>query len=307
MVKTAIIIDSACSLPKQVCDKYGITFVPLTYNVNGTAFSDACDPAQALLTFASGQFDRKNKVFTSAPSSKDFEKAIVAKIKQGYANIIVQTVNRTQGDTYINANEAVGRLKQKLDGKKIALKVMDSRTVFAGQGLMAIETIRRFMKEKSEEEARRKMDKISTKIHTFIIPRSPLVALERSRQRNDTSVSWAQALVASTLGIHPIICNVNDNSSAVGKVWGFEKAADALFNHACTRIEAGLYSPIITVSYGGSVEELRALSGYATLSKLVSERKLKLVPCVASIAAGIYTSVGSLSLGIATDSHSWTG
>lgn len=305
MSETAIIVDSACSLPKAVCDKYNISFAPLAYSVNGKTTVDACSEQNALDLFASSQFERRNKVFTSPPSSRDFERAIIKKLKEGNRQVIVQTVNRTQGDTYMNANAAVAKLKPQLEGKKLSVKVMDSRTVFAGQGLMAIETIRRLLKEKSYEDARRKMDKLSETIHTFIIPRSPLVALERSRERNENNVGWTQALVASTLGIHPIICNANDSSSAVGKVWGFNKAANALFNHACGRIEAGLYSPIITVSYGGPVTELKQLPGFSQLLKVAEAKKVKVIPSVASLAAGIYTSVGSLSLAMATDVHEW--
>ncbi|ACR11974.1 DegV family protein [Teredinibacter turnerae] len=306
MPKTAIILDSACSLPNEVCARYGISFVPLTYTVNRVEYTDPCDQSQALLAFATGQFDRKNTVFTSAPSSDAFEKAIQRKLNAGYDTIIVQTVNRTQGETYLNANTAVTRIQKQLGDRKAVIRVMDSRTVFAGQGLLAVETVRRLLKGDNEDDVRRKMNKLSSLIHTFIVPRSPLTALERSRERNEKNVGWTQALVASTLGIHPVICNTNDSSAAVGRVWGFEKAVSAVFAHACDRIEAGLYSPIITLTYAGAVEELRTLPGYASLSQLAKQKKVKLIPAVASMAAGIYTSVGSLSLAVATAPHNWS-
>jgi len=304
---TAIIVDSACSLPKTVCDKYNIAFAPLAFNVGGKTTIDQCNDNNALKLFASNQFSRKYKVFTTAPTVKDFERAIAKKLKQGYKQVIVQTVNRTQGDTYVNANAAVARLSEHIAGKGISLKVMDSRTVFAGQGLMAIETIRRLAQESNYDKTRRKMNKLSEKIHTFIIPKSPLIALERSRERNENNVGWGQAMLANTLGIHPIICNANDSSQAVGKVWGFEKAVSILFDHTRSRIDAGLYSPIVTISYAGPLSTLQALPGFTTLHQHAAKKKVRLVCSVASLAAGIYTSVGSLSLAMATDEHQWTG
>lgn len=305
-MKTAIIVDSACSLPLSIREKYNVEFVPLSYSVNEDRFVDECSEENALAMFESGSFARKYEVNTQAPSPEDFEETIIKKIKEGYSRIIVQTVNRTQGDTYNNANAGVARAKKQLDGRKdIVLRVMDSRTVFAGQGLMAIETIRRLLRSKDEAAVRRTMDVISEKIHTFILPKEPLVALERSRERNETSVGWTQALIATKLGIHPIILNANDDSSAVTKIWGFNKAANELFDHVATRIEESIKCPIVTVNYCGPLDELKALPGYGALELAAKNKGVMLIPSVASIASGIYSSVGSLSIAIATDEHSW--
>ncbi len=304
-MKTSIIVDSACSLPQALREKYNVSFVPITYSVDNESFTDACTEENAVEMFQSGVFKRKHEVHTQPPTPEDFETAIIDKIKQGYDRIIVQTVNRTQGETYNNANAGVARVKKQLDGRDITLRVMDSRTVFAGQGLMAIETIRRLLKNSDEAAVRRTMDKISEKIHTFILPREPLIALERSRQRNENNVGWTQALIANKLGIHPIICNVNDSSHSVSKIWGFKKAAKAIFDHVSERIDAGLLSPIITVNFCGTMEELEALPGYAELTLKAKRAKLMLVPSVASLAGGIYTSVGSLSVAVATEEHEW--
>ena len=306
-MKTAIIVDSACSLPKVLREKYDVSFVPISYSIDDGRFVDECNEENAEAMFESGSLSRKHEVNTQAPSPEDFESAIINKIKNGYQRVIVQTVNRTQGDTYDNANAGLVRAKRQLDGREnIVLRVMDSRTVFAGQGLMAIETIRRLLNGKDEPVVRRQMDKISEKIHTFILPKELLVAIERSRERNETSVGWAQALVANTVGIHPIICNVNDTSSAVTKIWGFKNAAHTLFQHVIRRMDESIVCPIVTVNYCGPISELKALPGYGELSLAAKRNKIMLVPSVASIASGIYTSVGSLSIAIATDAHEWT-
>jgi len=304
-MKTALLVDSACSLPKAICDKYGVTLVPLQYYVDDAIYVDACNEDNSLRVFASGDLSRKHEVLTRPPSPEDFERGIIEKIKQGYQRVIVQTLNRTQGDTYGNANAGVVKVKKQLDGRQISLRVMDSRTVFAGQGLMATETIRRLLKTEKDDEVRRQMDKLSESIHTYILPKEPLVAHERSRLRNENNVGWTQALVANSLGIHPIICNVNDNSSVSAKIWGYKKAVTALFEHISRQIEKGLLAPIVTVNYAGPLSELKEMQGYAEMSSLAKKKNIMLIPSVMSIAGGIYTSVGSISIAIATDSHEW--
>jgi len=308
MSKTAIIVDSACSLPQSICDKYHVSFAPLNYTFDGQESSDPCKESSALALFSSGKFSHKNKVFTTPPSVDTFERCIRDNINNGYEQIIVQTVNRTQGDTYLNATSAIAKVQQSLDShNNITLRVLDSRTVFAGQGLMAVETIRRLTKGIDYDDVRRQMNVLSEKIQTFILPRSPLAAWERSKERNENNVSWTQALVANTLSIHPIILNSNDSSKRLAKIRKFEKAAEALFNHACGHMnDGGLLSPFITISYGGLLHELKALPGYTKLEHTAATRKIKIIPSVASLAAGIYTSVGSISLALVADEHEWS-
>ncbi|MFT7561594.1 MAG: DegV family protein with EDD domain [Flavobacteriales bacterium] len=304
-MKTAILVDSACSLPKSLCDKYNLSYVPLTYSIDDDEFIDNSDEEEALAIFASGSLSKKHEVTTIPPSPEAFEKAIIKKIKEGYQRIVIQTVNRTQGETYENANSGVARVVKQLDGRKIILKVMDSRTVFSGQGLMATETVRRMLKSKNEDEVRREMDRLSEKIYTYILPKDPLVALVRSRLRNENNVGFTQALIAKALGIHPIICNANDSSKAVAKIWGFDKAVKALFDHAIAQIDVGLLSPIITVNYAGPIDELMQLPGYYDLVIKTKSSNVMLIPSVMSIAGGIYTSVGSISIALACPEHEW--
>lgn len=306
MTDTAIIADSACCLPKALAKKYNISFAPVGYTINGVPHADPMTEDDVVALFASGELGKKNDVETMAPSVEAFEQAIQSKIAEGNKRVIVQTVNRTQGDTYTNANAAVSNVKRDLQDSSVTVRVMDSRTVFAGQGLMAIETVRRLMREKSEDIARRKMDVLSEKIHTFIIPRDIVLARSRGVKRGEHNISKGKAMLAGALGIRPIICNVNDSSHVPATIRGFEKASESLFDHACTRIEAGLYSPIITVNYAGSKEVLQALPGYDRLCDFASAKKIKVVPSVASIACAVYASPGSLSLALATEPHEWS-
>lgn len=309
MSNMAVIVDSTCNLPPSVLQKYKISRVPLSYIVDGHLAADPCDDEAILRLFKSGKFNRKYEVTTKPPAPEDFARCIIKRIKEGYKSIVVQTVNRLQGDTYNHANIGASLVKKKLgDQQDIQIRVMDSRTVFAGQGLMVAETVRRMSNGHDPVKVRRQLDDLSTKIHSFVLPKSPLVALERAKTRNEKAVGWGQAFVANALGIHPILCIVNDSSYLAAKVFGFKNAAKQLFDHASKRIEDGkLLSPFITINYGGSIHQLKSLPGYEELSETAKRHKVTLIPAVMSLAGGIYTSVGSISLAMATDSHEWHG
>ena len=299
-----LITDSTCSLPPSLLNKYHVKQTPLSISINDRKFKDPCNEKKTLALFESGRLSKKYDVSTEPPSPEAFEKMILKAVQQGNDMIVVQTVNRTQGETYNNANIAVTSVKKKLENKcKATIRVMDSRTVFAGQALMATETLRLVSSGKDSSEVKRYMDNLSEYIHTFILPKEPLLAFERARKRNMKAVGWTQAFVADTLGIHPIICNVNDTAYLAAKHFGFKKSARKLFEHACDRIDKGLYCPIVTINYAGLLSELEDLPGYEALKEKTKEKNIKLLTSMMSIAGGIYTSVGSISLAFACEHH----
>jgi len=307
--KIAMITDSSCSLPASVIQKYQVKQVPLEIVIDGSTLTDPCNTSKTLSIFQSGRLSKKHNVTTSPPSPEEFEKAIFDSVKTGSKMVVVQTVNRAQGETYNNANVAASAARRKLGArhKDAVIRVMDSRTVFAGQGLMITETLRRIIAGQPAAEVRRQMDNLSEKIHTFVLPKEPLLALERSQKRNEKAVGWAQVFIANTLGIHPILCIINDSSYLAAKSFGFEKSVKQLFNHAGKQIQKGLLSPLLAINYGGPLESLKSLPGYSELKSIADKHKVQLIPSVMSIAGGIYTSVGSISIAFAAEPHDWEG
>ena len=186
MNKTAIVVDSACTLPPRLLEKYNIKRVPISVAINGDEFPDPCDQALSLEFFRSGQLKRKNTVTTEPPSADTFAAVINEAIAEGAEQVFVQTVNRMQGETYNKANEAVSKVRAQLpEGSKVTVRVMDSRTIFSGQALMVAETLRRLLKSQEANIVRRQMDTLSSKIHTYMLPKSPLTALERAQKRGE--------------------------------------------------------------------------------------------------------------------------
>lgn len=307
--KLAVITDSSCSLPSKIVEKYQIKQLPLKIIIDGKTHPDPCSASKTLALFNSGVLSKKHEVITEPPTPEEFEQAIRDAVGEECKNIVIQTVNRTQGETYNNANIAASAMRRELNKghHDFTIRVMDSRTVFAGQAVMISETIRRILAGQDANEVRRSMDHLSEYIHTYILPKDPLLALKRAQKRNENAVGWGKVFIASALGIYPILCNVNDSSYLAAKSRGFENSAQQLFNHACAQIEKKLLIPLIGINYGGPISELNKLPGYEGLREVAHAHKVQIIPSVMSIAGGIYTSVGSLSLAIACEPTEWEG
>jgi DegV family protein with EDD domain len=305
MLKTAIIVDSVCSLPETLLDKYHIHRVPIRISIDGKEFVDPCSQAEALSLFEAGKLDRKHQVSTLPPSPDDFTRVILQAVDAGAEQVFVQTVNRMQGDTYNHANLGVSAAIQLIGDKKVTVRVMDSRTVFAGQGLMVAETLRRLLGQADANTVRRLMDSLSSKIHTYVLPKSPLLALERAQKRGEKAVGWAQAFIANTIGVHPILCIVNDGSYRAAKIFGLAQAMHQLFLQAEAQIMKGLLSPIVVINYAGPLSDLKKMPSFNRLEARAHQHKVQLITSVMSLAGGIYTSPGSINLALMAEPHPW--
>ena len=306
--KIAILTDSSCTLPPAIMEKYHVRRVPLSISIDGKAIEDPATEEETLRILRSGKLSRKNKIITEAPSVHTFEKHMVDAIQDGFNKIIIQTINRMQGKAYANANIAVFNIRRKFgdQAKNISIRVMDSRTILAGQSLLLSETIRCINSSDTNlTEVRRRMENFTSDIQAYVIPREPLTALERSRQRNRKARGWLRAFVGDTLGICPVMAIANDSLDIASVAFGFEKSASQMFAQAIRKIEDGLLSPIITLSYGGPLRELKALPGYAELSYTAKRHNVQLLPSIMSVVGGIYISAGSLSIAMASKGDIW--
>lgn len=303
---TAFIVDSGCSLPQAILDKYKISVLPIRYTVDRETYIDPCNSDQTLAVYKSGLMDHKHLVNAGAPSALDFENAIIDLVKKGFDNILIQTINRSQGQTYTNANRGATSVKQRLDGRNISVSVMDSGAVYSGQGLMITETVRRAMKTNDLIQAQEQMKLLSKNIHTYILSKYPYTAHERTEgAQNEPKSTKIKTLLSSVFGVHPILCNINDTSNEVAKVLGFNNAIQQLFEHVASRIQSGLLCPIITINYAGPLEELEVMPGFAQLQDIAKEHEVMLLISIMSICGSIHNGVGTLAIAMATQEHEW--
>lgn len=303
MSKAAVVVDSGCTLPPQFLHDFHIVRVPIQVQIDDQVFPDPCDDQRCLALFQGDTLDRKHRISTDGPTQVAFEEALHELIDAGFQSIWVQTLSRDQGMAFERASAAVARVNDRLPAAgDVSIRLMDSRSVLAGQALLAAETVRRLQFGEHGDRLQRTLDQLTRQVHTFVLPRDPRVAADRLRTRGERAVQWSQALIASALGIHPLICLSGDQSYQIARTRGFEHAAEGLFRHVQACIESDqLSSSVITVQYAGSLTALRELPGYVALEEAAKVRKLQWIPSVASLAGGIYASSGSLMISVAGD------
>jgi len=124
-----VVTDSTADLPKEIVEEYGIEIVPLTVRLGNTMFRDYYDvspPQFFQMLKETDDFPR-----TSQPSVDEFVRTYT---KLGNKNDIVSI--HISMDMSATAQSASVALQQLPDWK---VKIIDSRTVSIGLGLIALE------------------------------------------------------------------------------------------------------------------------------------------------------------------------
>ncbi len=302
---TTLFVDSACDLPKSLLEKSDIKLLPATIIFDNQSIQDYRDPAQMIKLYNSGALTKKHDSDTAPTSVNEVVNIIESSVLAGETEILIQTVNRTRSPTYENVVEAVAKAKKKHPTLDLNIRVQDSRTIFTGQAVLAAHTIALIKKGVSGTKLRRTIDLLSSKVHAYQVPQDVYYLRERARKKGDNSISWFGAVVGRALNISPIVLALNDKTFPVDKVRGFEHAAEKLFSHTLAKVNDGLLSPFVGVSYAGNPNKLNAIPGYNQLQLAVKARKYQLIVSPMSLSGGVNLGPGTLSVAFAAEPYEW--
>jgi DegV family protein with EDD domain len=155
----AIITDTDSSLPLDLAKEYHIVEVPILIQFGEESFRDVYDIENAAV-FA--RADREGKLpKTAAPSPGKFIETFQAAFEAGADQILCLTISGEMSAVYSSACSAA----EMFPGKSI--KVVDTRSVAYGEGLMVIEAAKAIADGASMDEAVTAAENLSNRTHLF--------------------------------------------------------------------------------------------------------------------------------------------
>ncbi|TNE74284.1 MAG: fatty acid-binding protein DegV, partial [Gammaproteobacteria bacterium] len=184
--------------------------------------------------------------------------------------------------------------------------VIDSKQIFAGQGLLAAHTLNLIKKKLSKNALRHEVETFSDKIYTCVIPRDLHYIRERARRRGDKSISAVVAFLGKALNITPVIFGQGAEGQPAAKTRNFDMAVEKVMNYAAARVEAGLLTPYVSLSCGLTWTEIEDLPGLNNLREACEKNGVELLLSQMGITSSIYIGPGSLCLALAAEPHSFS-
>jgi DegV family protein with EDD domain len=310
-MRVGLIVDSACDLPYESTRKNGLFILPVTAVVDHQTYIDEHDPVRTQEFYQSGLLEKGHHAETKAFSPRQIHDLFMEKIVTEYDVAICETVARSRSLVFDNATEAMNSVMshyheaRKAAGRegKFSMRVIDSKQIFAGQGLLAAHTLKLIDQKLSKNALRNEVDTFTGKIYTCVIPRDLHYIRERARRRGDKSISAFGAFLGKTLNITPIVFGQGTQGKPVAKTRSFDVAVEKVMNYAIGRVEAGLLTPYVCLSCGLSWTEIQELPGLNRLRDACDAAGVELLLSQMGITSSIYVGPGSLCLALAAEPH----
>lgn len=309
-MRVGVVVDSACDLPKEYLEENKIVILPITIHLDGTDLLDQRDP-EATLAFYNEHMGAKGDGGTSPFTVGQIKDLFLTKLVIDYDFVFCLTIASSRSPIFDNATKASLailsdykpiRAKAGIPGP-FALRVIDSQNLFAAQGVIAVEAVRMIKAKEPPNKIRERLEYLVQNTYGYMLPRDLYYLRTRAQKKGDKSVGWLQYALGSALDIKPLIRGFRNETGPVAKLRHFEDGAAKCFAYLGERIQKGLLTKTICLSYGGDLAEMRKLPGYADLITLARAQNIDFFESIMSITGGINVGEGSLTFAFASEPH----
>jgi len=231
-----IVTDSACDLPAEVAEEWGIEIVPLSIRFGDEEFVDRDELTVA--EFWSRCVNMTTLPETAAPAPGQFETVYRRLADDGASGILVVSLSGALSAT-IQSAELAARSIAEDDAVDVDIRIVDSRTVSMGIGTIAIACARAATDGATIDEVEALATDLSDRTRVF----AALDTLDNLKKGG--RIGGAKAFLATALSIKPII---DVTGGVVGEA-GKQRTRSKALAHLVERFK----------SYEGRVENLAVL------------------------------------------------
>lgn len=299
-MNTALIVDSNCDLPTSVIDKHNIIVIPTNLTIDGDEYLDYRDVASTTQMYNGDRLDKRYVAKSEAASEALIQKILTEKVSGKFDSAVIQTMSRKRSMFFERVGSVVTRIQ---DNSQTKFRILDSKSLFTGQGVVAAHTTALMNKGIYGSSLRKKLDELTPYLYGYSIPKDLFYLRERGSQRGEKSVSFAKAAVGKALGLVPIVRTHNESVDPVKSVRGWDNAVELLFNNVCEQMKAGLRSPFVCISYAGNINEIESLPNYKKLAMVAKDNRIHILKSQMAVAGGVNIGPGAMSIAFASQHH----
>ena len=312
-MRIGIVVDSACDLPTDFIKEHDIVLLPITVRIGEAVLADHREE-DATLAFLNAHVATGGAEAETIPFGvNQIRDLFLQRLVIDYDHVFCLTITRTRSPIHDNALQASFAILNDYrpmrqaagHNSPFALRVLDTQNLFAAQAVSAVEAVRLRDEGVSVAQMREQLEKLANNVHGYMITRDLYYIRARGRHKGDRSVSLFSAALGSALDIKPVLHGYRGETAPVAKIKGFDNAVQRLFDFVARRVAHGLMTPVVCVSYGGPLDELRALPGYAGLRNACEAKSVQLLESVMSLTGMVNVGKGAVTIGFADEPHTF--
>lgn len=310
-MRIGLVMDAACDLPQACVEAHDITVLPVHVHLGDEEFIDRRDETEIerYLTLAA---DAGNRGARAEPCAIETMQALfLDQMVTRFDCVFCLTAAAALGPMHANVTRAgFGVLKRYQAAREQAglkgqflMRVIDTRTLAAGAAVVVAEATRTIAHEQVAARIREHLNAVSAGACSYLLPRHVRHLRSRASGAGKRRIGLMGAALGSALDIKPILRCRNGQIQQVGKTRGFKDGAEALFRHAAKRIGVGLQVPFVVLTYGGQLDDMRALPGYAAVHEACQAAGVQLLESMMSITGMTRVGTGALAVGFACEAY----
>lgn len=309
--RTCIAVDSTCDLPAQFIKQHNIEVLPIYINYAGGQQMDYRNP-KTMLNFYQNHSKQRFGLAQSEPLSvEDMTRIFQQRLLPNYDLVQVVTINSKKSEVFKRVSEAAminepkfRALEKDQPGRApFRIRLYDSMSMFTGHALLVYELVKKIKIEKLPiNRSIRAIDAMRDEVYGYIVPNDLSYMRDRRHLRKaDNNISWVNFKLASLLNLRPIVELHRGKTRKIDTGKGFLGAVEKLFAHVRCQVEQGLTSEVITMSYGGLLEEIREEAILVEFRNYCRRKGIKTMLSMMSMTGTVNVGPGAFALSFATD------
>lgn len=300
-MRIGVIADASCDLPEAFLREFDIGILPVTIVLDSETFDDTRDPARTQRFYAEQLAARDLNARTVPYGVEQTRDRLRAHHLPQCDYAFCITLSGTRGKTHENtAKAAFSILADEQSGdqpsRPFSLRVIDSRSMFSGTGVLVAEAAKLARDSGRPYAMRRRLEALSDAICVYMVPGDLYYLRTRAQRKGDRSVDALSYLIGNALDLRPMLLGYRGDTQVVARVRRYEHAVERMFAHVARQIELGIETQHVCVSYGGELDVLATLPGYAVLCDVAARHGVELLASVMSIAAAVNVGAGCVSI-----------
>lgn len=312
-MRMGIVVDSTCDLPESYFQAHDIRILPISIRMGDDLLVDERE-ADSTRRFHAEQLGRKGATAESVPYSiKQIQDVFLQRLVIDYDLVFCITVSSKHSPIFDHATGAsFGILKHYREVRAAAgvpgpfsMRVLDSKTLFAGTGVLVAETAELIARGVHPNRIRLRIDAMIPRVCGYMVP-ADLGYVRARGFRKGTRKSLADSMrglgltVGSALSMHPVIRVHGDEENPAAMNRSYEKSVRRMLEHVAERILAGeVTSSSVCLSYAGDVRRVPGMPGYAELEKAARKHDIALHLATMSVTGAVNVGPGCLFIAYA--------
>ncbi len=308
-MKTAVVIDSACDLPAAYIHQHRLYLLPNKLILGDQILTDARDVNLTLAFHHRHAVQSRNwEAMIDPCSANAIAELFLNRLVIDHDRAILLTISQTHSQLFQNATEASFAVVRGYRERRqraglntpFQLNVLDSRTVFAGQAVLAHEVIRLLQNpDLPFGELRRQAEAFRRYIRCYALLDNLSHIRHQAGGKGGNRIGFLSYHLGSLLGVKPVARFVEGGTELVLKARGFEHALAGLLERAKLEIDQGLRSPLVVLSYAGDPQGLQRKHAFIEFERHVRQWGIEVMVSVMSATGGVHLGPNAVSLAFA--------